>query len=256
MNLNDIQINIDEQRIATLTLKSNDDNSVSLVTMRDLDAALSYLSQQPLIALIIDSDKNTVFSQGLNIKSMWALDNEETNEFINLFFSNLENIFRFPVPVIACISGHAMGYGAMIAIHSDYRIMIEQARIGLIETKIAMTVNPLAAAVLQDILGIKEANQHILEGGAYKAPAALEVGLLDAIYSVENIKSEALKIAKKFKLVSRSALISCKEAIRLRYDFDKLRTLGITETKKILETDDFKEFMDSMKNNRRPNFKF
>ena len=255
LKLQDVKIGIDDNRIATLTLQSNDDNSISLNTMRELDRSLLYLREQELISLIIDSDKTTVFSQGLNVKAMMSLDKKDIIEFVNLFFSNLENIFRFPVPVVSSISGHAMGYGAMIAIVSDYRLMVEHARIGLIEAKIAMTVCPLITTILQDIIGIKEANQHILEGGAYKAPAALEVGLLDSVVPSENLKQETLKVAKRFKTVSRTALISCKEATRLRYPFDELRRVGIYETHRILGTDDFKEFLQSVSEARRPNFK-
>lgn len=62
-----------------------------------------------------------------------------------------------------------MGYGAMIVMTSDYRLKADRARIGLSEVKLGIRVPIFIARILQDIVGIVEADHHFLEGSAYKA---------------------------------------------------------------------------------------
>lgn len=251
----ELQIIEKDGGIVELSLNLNDQNSFGLAAFTELDRTLKLLASHDKIrVLILHSMKPDVFSQGLNLEEMSSASGELVDEFIHLFYENLKSIYLFPHPVICAMPGHAMGYGAMIAMTSDYRLMADRARIGLPEVKLGIRVPIFIARILQDIVGVVEADHHILEGGAYKAAEAKEIGLIDQIVSPEEMLSAARKVAQRFLKNSRSAMTASKRAIRHRMDHDAIIEMDARETIKTLNTPDAREGISAAVEKRRPVF--
>ncbi|EQA36649.1 enoyl-CoA hydratase/isomerase family protein [Leptospira inadai serovar Lyme str. 10] len=247
----------EDDGIGRITLNSDDKNSFTFEAFRKLDAALKSAINSDLRVLVIGSDREGVFSQGLNLGE---LKKEEIRKdlvpFLDYFFGILQKIHFFPCPVLAEISGHAIGYGAMIGIASDFRFGLQNSRIGLPEVKMGIRVPTSVAKMFSNIVGIREAERHILLGTAYKGSEAKEVGLLDEVFDDSLTLQDAVqKFAKKLSKNSRSATSSCKEAVRylsqdLRetFEYDKGKTI------ESVQSVDAVEGIDALIAGRRPEF--
>ncbi|EQA46855.1 enoyl-CoA hydratase/isomerase family protein [Leptospira broomii serovar Hurstbridge str. 5399] len=248
---------IEEDGVGRITLNTDDKNSFTFEVFQKLDAALKSAMNSNLGVLVIGSDREGVFSQGLNLGE---LKKEEIRKdlvpFLDYFFGILQKIYFFPCPVLAEISGHAIGYGAMIGIASDFRFGLQNARIGLPEVKIGIRVPASVAKMFSNIVGIRETERHILLGVAYKGSEANEIGLLDEVFDDSAVLKDAVqKFAKKLSKNSRSATSSCKEAVRylskdLRemFEYDKRKTI------ESIQSVDAVEGIEAMINGRRPEF--
>lgn len=251
----ELQIVESDSGIVELALNLNDQNSFGLADFAELDRTLKSLASNDKIrVLILHSIKPDVFSQGLNLEEMSSASGDLVDEFIRLFYENLKSIYLFPHPVICAMPGHAMGYGAMIAMTSDYRLMAERSRIGLPEVKLGIRVPIFISCILQDIVGVVEADHHILEGGAYKAAEAKEIGLIDQIVAPDDLFPAARKMAQRFLKNSRSAMTASKSAIRHRMDHDAIIEMDARETIKTLQTADAREGISAAVEKRRPVF--
>ncbi len=247
-----------EEEIATITLDTNESNSFTLESFQKLSELVREAESKLSKILILRSARPGVFSQGLNLTE---LSGERTEEFLNLFlhyfFGILEQIYTFPGVVIAEVGGHAMGYGAMLAMASDFRYGMEGTRIGLPEVKLGIRVPSYVAMMLRDIIGAREADSHIIQGNAYKASEAKELGLYDEVYSDANLlKDSALKLARKLTKNSFGATRSSKEALRyLNRDLKKMLEFDKEKTFESLFTDDAIEGIAAAVAGRRPQFK-
>ncbi len=253
------------ESIACLSIDTNEDNSFHLEAFEAFDKILDqfYLDYEAgkITALIIRSNRPNVFSQGLNLAELSKKDpqthRKELEAFIGYFYSILKKIHFFPAPVICEINAHCMGYGCMIAIVSDFRVMVDKgARIGLPEVKIGIRVPIFIAHVLQGIIGAQEANKHMLLGMPYKSEVALEIGFVDECFEIEKLESEALKLAKKFSSCSKTGTATSKAAMRytLFSQIEKIIKIDYEETLKIIETPDAKEGVSAAVAGRRPRF--
>ncbi|TGN18642.1 enoyl-CoA hydratase/isomerase family protein [Leptospira idonii] len=243
--------------IITISIDTNESNSFDLNSFRELNERLDAAYKENGKVLILRSSRPKVFSQGLNLSQLNGEKDESVlRTFLGYFYEILQKIYFFPAPVIAELGGHAMGYGAMLALVSDFRYGLENARIGLPEVKIGIRVPAFIIQLLADVIGKNEAKEHVLLGDAYKTSEALEIGLLDELYSdPEKLKESVSKFAVKISKNSKEATAATKEAIRsLSTDLKATILLDLEKTFSNLKTKDAIEGVNAAVEGRRPNF--
>ncbi len=245
--------------IQTISLDINENNSFDLDVFKNLASTLENASKEKSKVLILRSEREKVYSTGLNLAQLSGNpSNEILQEFMKYFFGILEMIYSYPTPVIAEVSGHAMGYGAMLALASDFRFGLEGMRIGLPEVKIGIGVPSFIQMMLSDIIGKRNASDHVLWGNAYKTSEALELGLFHELYpDATKLRESVDKYANKLIKNSIQAMISTKASLRELTVYRKeLIKKDIESTLKSIQSEDAKEGIAAMVQARRPDFKF
>ncbi|MCB1303019.1 MAG: enoyl-CoA hydratase/isomerase family protein [Leptospiraceae bacterium] len=212
-----IEFSADETiKAGVIRLSINDQNSFDTNSLQELGRAIASAKvaaeSGAIKSLVIESERTGVFSQGMNLAE---LSGEGLSGLLQSFYANLEDLYYFPLPVIAKVSGHAIGYGCMLALMADYRIVTAaSARIGLPEVKIAMRIPSFVIREMQRITGYSYANRHVLEGNLMKPAEALQCGLADQTVPPEELDAAVRSICKKFQNASYFALKINKEAMR------------------------------------------
>jgi enoyl-CoA hydratase/carnithine racemase len=120
---------------------------------------------------------------------------------------------RIPKPVIAAITGYALGGGYELALCADFRVMGASAKIG--QPEILLGVIPGAGGTqrLARLVGPAKAKDLIFTGRHVGAEEALEIGLADAVVPDDEVYSTALAMAKKFAAGPPLALAAAKRAV-------------------------------------------
>jgi enoyl-CoA hydratase/carnithine racemase len=118
-----------------------------------------------------------------------------------------------PKPVIAAITGYALGGGYELALCADFRVLGASARIG--QPEILLGVIPGAGGTqrLTRLVGPAKAKDLIFTGRHVGAEEALEIGLVDAVVPDEEVQSTAVAMARKFAAGPPLALAAAKRAV-------------------------------------------
>ena len=123
-----------------------------------------------------------------------------------------------PVPVIAAVHGRALAGGCGLATGCDIVLAAEGSRFGYPEVKIGF-VPAIVSAILRRNVSEKRAFEMLTQGAEFSAEYALEIGLINKIFSAENFESSVAEYVSVYEKTSRSAVMLTK---RLLYKMDGL----------------------------------
>ena len=188
-------------------------NALNSQVLEELDKTLDNININKIKALIITGSGEKSFVAGADIGEMSKLTKKEGKIFGkkgNDIFRKLE---QFPIPVIAAINGFALGGGCEIAMSCDIRICSENALFGQPEVGLGITPGFGGTQRLARIVGPGMAKQIIFTGQTINAKEALRIGLVNEIFSQDELMNEAKKIAKNIGNNILNAVKNSKKAI-------------------------------------------
>jgi enoyl-CoA hydratase/carnithine racemase len=141
-----------------------------------------------------------------------ADERAELTMSLHLAFSKMSK------PVVTAVNGAAMGGGAGLAIAGDLALMAEGAKLGYPEVKHGIVAAIVMANLVRQV-GRKAAFELVALGEPIDAARALELGMVNFVFSAKDLLPQALKIAEKLAAVSRPAMTETK---RLFYEVAEL----------------------------------
>jgi enoyl-CoA hydratase/carnithine racemase len=122
-------------------------------------------------------------------------------------------VAEIPKPVVAAVTGYALGGGCELALCADFRIAADNATLG--QPEILLGVIPGAGGTqrLTRLVGPSKAKDIIFSGRFVKAEEALQIGLVDRVVPADSVYAEAVAWAKQFSGAAAYAVRAAKEAI-------------------------------------------
>jgi len=159
------------------------------------------------------------------------------------------------IPVIAAISGYALGGGLELALACDIRICSADAKMGLPEIKLGIFPGAGGTQRLPKIIGTGRAKEMIFSGAIIGAERALEIGLVNGI-SEGSVFDEAMNMANIFRLLSPLALAAAKKAVNFGLGNDLHSGIKFEEEQwaGCFSTEDQREGMKAFSEKRKPVF--
>ena len=170
-------------------------------------------------AVIITGEKN--FAAGADINDMLEFSPEQARAFS--FRHCFARIEAFPKPVLAAISGYALGGGMELTLVCDWRIADKTARFGLPEINLGIFPGAGGTLRLPRLIGAARAKEMIFNGGIIKAEQALEYGLINQI--AEDALAETIKTAQMLAGKPPIALKLAKQCISQAFDIDGVKAI-------------------------------
>ena len=138
-------------------------------------------------------------------------------------------IESFPIPVIAAVNGFALGGGNELAMSCDIRICSDNAVFGQPEVGLGITPGFGGTQRLARLVGMGMAKQLVYSALNIKADEALRIGLVNAVYTQEELMPAALKLAGKIAKNAPIAVRNCKRAINEGMQVDMDQAIAIEE---------------------------
>lgn len=247
-----------EEHLAIVTInRPKALNALNSETLKDLDTVIEDLEKDSNIyAVILKGAGDKSFVAGADISEMKDLNEEQGKEFGilgNNVFLRLENL---PKPVIAAISGFALGGGCELSMACDIRIASEKAKFGQPEAGLGITPGFGGTQRLARIVGAGRAKELIYTCDLIKADEAYRIGLVNKVVPVENLLNEAKAIAAKIIANAPIAVKYCKDAINrgTQVSIDKAVIIEAEDFGKCFSSDDQKEGMSAFLERREKNF--
>jgi enoyl-CoA hydratase len=230
-------------------------NALNLQLMGEVRDALKSLDNNDLVRVIIITGNERAFAAGADIKQMSdknAVDMLKIDQF-----NTWDQIKKTKKPIIAAVSGFALGGGCELVMHCDCVVASETAQFGQPEIKIGVMPGAGGTQRLPRAVGKALAMEMVLTGEFISAERALQAGLINKIVPVELLMDESLKMAKNMARNSPIALQLAKEAVLK--SFENNLTEGLYLERKnfylLFATEDQKEGMAAFVEKRKPEFK-
>lgn len=233
-------------------------NALNSETLHDLDNVVEHLEgENDVYVVILRGAGEKSFVAGADIAEMKDLNEEEGKNFGllgNRVFRRLENLDK---PVIAAISGFALGGGCELAMSCDIRIASEKAKFAQPEVGLGITPGFGGTQRLPRIVGDAIAKEMIYTGKIVKADEALRIGLINKIVAPEVLMDEAMKMALMIAGNAPIAVKLCKDAINrgTQVDIDAAIVVEAEDFGKCFATEDQVEGMSAFVERREKNFK-
>lgn len=244
-----------EDHIGVVTLNRPEVlNALSLELMKQLVEVLEAFDADPAIHVIVLAGSERVFAAGADIGDMAEASVVEM--YHRNQFARWMRIKAIRKPMIAAVSGYALGGGCELAMHCDMIVASETAVFGQPEINIGVMPGAGGTQRLTRAVGKFRAMEMVLMGKFITAQEAFAAGLVTRVVSREQFLAEALRMAREIARKAPFALQLAKEAV-LKADETSL-TDGLDYERKLFytlfATDDQKEGMRAFQEKRAPRF--
>lgn len=219
-----------EQRgfVGILTIdRQNALNALNSEVMAELEHALDMISLENTRCLIITGAGEKSFVAGADIGEMSILSKAEGESFGRKGNEVFRKIETLPIPVIAAVNGFALGGGCELAMACDIRIASENAVFAQPEVSLGITAGFGGTQRLARIIGLGKAKELLYTTAKVKAEEALRLGLVNAVYPLNQLMDECIKMAEKIAQNAPIAVRATKRAINEGMQVDMDTAIGI-----------------------------
>jgi len=229
-------------------------NALNSLVMAELTAALSVYDRDENVAVVVLTGSEKAFAAGADIKEMQSLD--FVDAYLGDFISGWDAVASFRKPLIAAVSGFALGGGCELAMMCDFIIASDTAKFGQPEITLGVIPGMGGSQRLTRAVGKAKAMDMILTGRMMDAAEAERAGLVSRVVEAEKLMDEALAAAEKIAAFPRAATLMAKEAVNRSFEATLSEGLRFERRvfQSLLATADQKEGMSAFVEKRKPAF--
>ena len=252
-----IQVRTEAEKVGIITLnRPKQLNALNSELMVEMGTALKLFDADPHIGCIILTGSEKAFAAGADIGAMatYSYADVYKSDYITRDWETLRSIRK---PIIAAVSGFALGGGCEVAMMCDIIIAADNARFGQPEIKLGIIPGAGGTQRLPRAIGKAKAMDLALTGRMMDAQEAERAGLVSRVVPLDKLMDEALGAALIICDYSQIAVMSAKESINRA--FESSLSDGVMFERRMFHalfaTEDQKEGMDAFVNKRKPVFK-
>lgn len=243
-------------RVALITLnRPKALNALNSQTMEELVQATGELDGDTGVGCIVLTGSEQAFAAGADIKEMSS--QSATDMYMSNFFAHWENFTRVKTPIIAAVSGYALGGGCELAMMCDIIIASESAKFGQPEINLGVIPGMGGSQRLTRAIGKSKAMEMCLTGRMMGAEEAERSGLVSRVVANDELLDEALKTAETIASKSKVAGVMVKEVVNAAYEMTLAQGINFERRvfHSVFASEDQKEGMSAFVDKREAEFK-
>nr|MDT0663081.1 enoyl-CoA hydratase-related protein [Micromonospora sp. DSM 115978] len=242
--------------IGTIRLERPPMNALNTQVQEELRAAAKAATDDPGVRAVIVYGGEKVFAAGADIKEMADMSYVDMADRAAELSSALGAIARIPKPVVAAITGYALGGGCELALACDWRVVAEDAKLGQPEIKLGVIPGAGGTQRLARLVGPARAKDIVFSGRMVGAAEALRIGLVDRVVPAAEVYEAAVELVRPYLTGPAQAVRAAKLAIDGGLEMDLASGLAWESQlfAALFATDDRREGMAAFVEKRPPNF--
>ena len=229
-------------------------NALNKATMDELVGAVSAMDSDPAIGAVVVTGSGKAFAAGADIKEM------QSKGYMDMYaadwFRGWEDLTRLRIPVIAAVSGFALGGGCELAMMCDFIIAGDNAKFGQPEINLGVLPGMGGSQRLTRAVGKSKAMDMILTGRHMGAEEAERAGLVSRVVPAADVVEEAMKAAAVIASKSKPVAMVAKEAVNAAFETGLAQ--GVLFERRVFHslfaTEDQAEGMAAFVEKRQPDF--
>jgi enoyl-CoA hydratase len=229
-------------------------NALNALLISELDCALTGFEKDAAIGCVVLTGSEKAFAAGADIKEMAGKNFADA--FLSDFIGRWDAVARSRKPIVAAVSGFALGGGCELAMMCDFILAADTAQFGQPEIKLGVIPGAGGTQRLARAVGKAKAMELVLTGRMMGAEEAERAGLVARIVPAADLLAEALKVAATIASMSLPAALMAKEAVNAA--FETTLAEGVRFERRLFyslfATQDQKEGMAAFVEKRKPAF--
>ncbi|MEV0281492.1 enoyl-CoA hydratase-related protein [Streptomyces sp. NPDC050610] len=199
--------------VGTIRLDRPPMNALDAATQDRLRELAEEATRREDVRAVVIWGGEKVFAAGADIKEMRNMDHAAMVARARDLQGAFTAVARIPKPVVAAVTGYALGGGCELALCADYRIAAENAKLGQPEILLGLIPGAGGTQRLSRLVGPSKAKDLIFTGRQVRADEALTLGLVDRVVPAEEVYEQAHAWAARLAAGPAIALRAAKEAV-------------------------------------------
>ncbi|WP_122818148.1 enoyl-CoA hydratase/isomerase family protein [Nocardioides pantholopis] len=199
--------------VATIRLDRPKMNALDAAMQEEIRAAAGEASRREDVKAVVVYGGERVFAAGADVKEMAQMSYTDMVRRSGELQACFTAVARIPKPVVAAVTGYALGGGCELALCADVRFAAEDAVLGQPEILLGIIPGAGGTQRLTRLVGPAKAKDLVFTGRFVKADEALAIGLVDRVVPAAEVYEQALAWARQFTGAATYALRAAKESI-------------------------------------------
>ncbi len=199
--------------VGTIRLDRPKMNALDAAMQEEIREAAHEATTRDDVRAVVLYGGEKVFAAGADIKEMAAMSYTDMVRHSGVLQSAFTAVARIPKPVVAAVTGYALGGGCELALCADIRVAADDAVLGQPEILLGIIPGAGGTQRLTRLVGPSRAKDLIFTGRFVKADEALAIGLVDTVVPADRVYAEAMAWAGQFAGGAAYALRAAKEAV-------------------------------------------
>lgn len=213
--------------VGTIRLDRPPMNALDGAMQEQLRAAAEEATARSDVRAVVLYGGPKVFAAGADVKEMASLSYTDMVDRSAALQAAFTAVARIPKPVVAAVTGYALGGGCELALCADFRVAGDTARLGQPEILLGIIPGAGGTQRLPRLVGPARAKDLIFTGRHVAADEALAIGLVDRVVPADEVYQAAVELATRFVTGPAYALRAAKEAVDHGLDVDLATGLEI-----------------------------
>ncbi len=156
-------------------------NALNVAVQEEIRAAAAEAAEREDVRAVVVYGGEKVFAAGADIKEMADMSYTDMVRRSGALQSSLSSVARIPKPVVAAVTGYALGGGCELALCADVRIAADNAKLGQPEILLGIIPGAGGTQRLSRLVGAAKAKDLVFTGRFVSAAEALRIGLVDKV---------------------------------------------------------------------------
>ncbi|MEU8814181.1 enoyl-CoA hydratase-related protein [Actinoplanes sp. NPDC048796] len=242
--------------IGTIKLNRPPMNALNTQLQEELRAVAHSAAGDEGVKAIIVYGGEKVFAAGADITEFTKVGYQEMAIRAEALSSAFDAVARIPKPVVAAITGYALGGGCELALACDWRVVADDAKLGQPEIKLGIIPGAGGTQRLARLIGPARAKDLIFSGRMVDAEEALRIGLADRVAPAADVYRTAVELVRPYVTGPSLALRAAKLAVDGGLNLDLASGLALESQlfAGLFATDDRIEGTTAFVEKRKPTF--
>ncbi len=249
-----------EDRVATLTFTRPDRlNALTFEVYADLRDLFRQIPLRDDIDAVIITGQGRAFCSGGDVNDiigeLVTFDPKQLLEFTRMTGQVIQNMRECPVPIIAAINGTVAGAGAVIALASDFRLVVPGAQFRFLFTKVGLSGGDMGSAyLLPRLVGLGRATEILMFGDPVGPERAVEIGLANRMVEARELIDTANELARRLADGPRFGYAMTKLLLSREQDMDLAGALEFEAMTQalLMGSEDLREFHRAFTSGQQP----
>jgi enoyl-CoA hydratase/carnithine racemase len=237
--------------VGTIRLDRPKMNALDAQMQEEIRSAAEEATERDDVKAVVIYGGERVFAAGADVKEMAAMSHTDMVKRSHRLTSAFTAVAKIPKPVVAAVTGYALGGGCELALCADVRFAADNATLGQPEILLGIIPGAGGTQRLSRLVGPSRAKDIIFTGRFVKAEEAERIGLVDKVVPADEVYDEAVKWASQFANAATYAVRAAKESIDrgLEVDLDTGLEIERQQFAGLFATQDRSVGMDSFVEN-------
>jgi enoyl-CoA hydratase/carnithine racemase len=190
-------------------------NALTIAMYEAMAAALEAAVADPAVRAVLITGQPGIFTSGNDIEDFMARPPAEGPEAMDSpVFRFMRALLNCDKPVVAAVTGAAIGIGTTMLLHCDFVYVSDEARLAMPFTSLGLVPEFASSLMVPQLMGHARAAEKLLLGEAFTPEQAVECGIANAVLPAGEVVAHARRVAERFNALPPGAVRESKQLLR------------------------------------------